>query len=224
MDLVCAEASVLKFCLEGEASFGNEVCWRDISRKILYLLLHRRIDNENWSKIEGILDSFAQISKGLVPFSIRHVLCMFKYNALTSLRQYLWLYPTRNTVRMLRVELVFTMINGLKRMTDRLFTYVAIRYYYVVSRLKRHFSLSRRTKLNQKKNKSDTFTLYVFRIHLIYLMICDIEDRWTLVGPLLYPARHRPLHDPQFPCQIRIPYSTRILIKGHHIGLSWRAL
>lgn len=78
---------------------------------------------------------------------------MFKYNALTSLRQYLWLYPTRNTVRMLRVELVFTMINGLKRMTDQLFTYVAIRYYYVVSRLKRHFSLSRRTKLNQKKKK-----------------------------------------------------------------------
>lgn len=167
--------SCLRWGLSPEILFGrrgligNEVCWRDISRKILYLLLHRRIDNENWSKMEGILDSFAQISKGLVPFSIRHVLCMFKYNALTSLCQYLWFYPTRNTVRMLRVELVFTMINGLKRMTDRLFTYVAIRYYYVVSRLKRHFSLSRRTKLNQKKKKNQIPSPCMYSEYIWYI-------------------------------------------------------
>lgn len=178
--------SCLRWGLGPEILFGrgglidNEVCWRDIYRKILYLLLHRRIDNENWSKIEGIRDSFAKISKGLVPFSIRHVLYMYNTSTINVHACSHFSPPILVALPNSKHSLNAACGIGLHhdqwtKTYDRSAFHVCSHQilWRSISLEEAFLSLSRRTKFNQKKNKSDTFTRYVYRIYLIYLMICE---------------------------------------------------
>ena len=169
--------SCLRWGLSPEILFGrrgligNEICWRDLSRKILYLLLHRRIDNENWTKIERIRDSFAQIGSFFHlsrPIYVQVQCSHFSPPILVAL-------PNSKHCSNAACGIGLHHDQWTKTYDRSTFHVCSHQILLRTISLEEAFlSLAEQNLIRKKKKKNQiTFTLYVFRIHLIYLMICD---------------------------------------------------